>query len=155
LGRLYRLIICGYLCICLESKKWRPRVECTYLDQHRIHILHISHSFSNLNISYIKIISILGLVIVHIHVKTSTKEIQTKKFHLFCPPPPYTQPPPEFERIRPNLTDLRPSMTCFQQFSFIILIYSLYYAYCIKELSLCHKLWFSKLYIFVTQCCRP
>ena len=24
-----------------------------------------------------------------------------------------------------------------------------------KELSLCHKLWFSNLYIFSTQCCRP
>jgi len=24
-----------------------------------------------------------------------------------------------------------------------------------KELSFCHKLWFSNLYIFVTQCRRP
>ena len=120
MGRLYRLIICGYLCICLESKKWRPRVECTYLDQHRIHILHISHSFSNLNISYIKIISILGLVIVHIHVKTSTKEIQTKKFHLFCPPPL----PTTTTRIRKNSAKSNRSPAVYVLFS-TIFIYDL------------------------------
>ena len=26
---------------------------------------------------------------------------------------------------------------------------------CIKELILCHKLWYSNFYIFATQCCRP
>ena len=29
------------------------------------------------------------------------------------------------------------------------------FTHILKELSLCHKLWFSNFYIFATKCCRP